>query len=121
MSTIAITATKPVTIDTFVEAVNTEAVKFHTVRSNGTTRRVRVLTAEEREVANWVQAQREEGMTMKEIAKEMSLSVPSVRRLINRALLTEEVLEGDVEEQEEWVALAATVAPQGPLKEDGSF
>lgn len=106
MTTFTATSTKAITVETFAEAVQAEEVKFHTVRANGTTRRIRVLQGEELEVAEWVMEQREEGVTMKDIAKEMSVSVPTVRRLINRYLLTEEVAEADQDEAAEWVEIA---------------
>lgn len=136
MTTFTATATKAITVDTFAEAVQAEEVKFHTVRSNGTTRRIRVLKGDELEIAEWVMEQREEGVTMKDIAKEMSVSVPTVRRMINRYLLTEEVAEADQDDAAEWVELAeanrqaleeakATTpeqpATEGPSKEDGTF
>src|SRR4051812_27781350 len=89
MSNITASAKTAVTTENFVEAVLAEDVKFHTVRGNGTTRRIRVLKGDDLEVAEWVMEQREEGRTMKDIAAEMSVSVPTVRRLINRYLLTE--------------------------------
>lgn len=106
MTTITATSVKTVTVDTFAEAVQAEEVKFHTIRANGTTRRIRVLTGDDLEVAEWIMEQREEGVTMKDIAKEMSVSVPTVRRMINRYLLTEEVLEADEADAAEWVELA---------------
>lgn len=106
MTTFTATSTKSVTVDTFAEAVAEESVKFHTVRANGTTRRIRVLKGEDLEVAEWIIEQREDGRTMKDIAKEMSVSVPTVRRMINRYLLTEEVLEAEQDEVAEWVELA---------------
>lgn len=122
MSTITATAVKTITVDTFVEAAANEEVKFHTLRANGTARRIRVLTPEEREVAEWVMEQREEGVTMKALAATMNLSVPSVRRLINRYLLTEEVLEADTDEAAEWVEVLDANRPvEGPTKEDGTF
>jgi hypothetical protein len=103
MSNITASAKTAVTTENFVEAVLAEDVKFHTVRGNGTTRRIRVLKGDDLEVAEWVMEQREEGRTMKDIAAEMSVSVPTVRRLINRYLLTEEITEADDTETEEWV------------------
>lgn len=102
MTGITATSSKTLTAETFVEAALTEDVKFHTVRANGTTRRIRVLTGKDLEVAEWVMEQREEGRTMKDIANEMSVSVPTLRRLINRYLLTEEVANADQEEAQEW-------------------
>ena len=103
MTTFTATAKQAITADVFVEAALAEDVKFHTVRANGTTRRIRVLTGEEAEVAEWVMEQREAGRTMKDIATEMSVSVPTVRRMINRYLLTEEVTEADQDDAAEWV------------------
>lgn len=122
MTSITATAKTAVTAETFVSAALSEQVKFHTVRGNGTTRRIRVLNEADLEVAEWVMEQREDGRTMKDIASEMAVSVPTLRRLINRYLLTQEVAEADTEEAAEWADLANESLPvQGPVKEDGTF
>ena len=108
-STIAITAAAGTTVETFVEAAAKGTVKFYTIRENGTYRHIPFLGAGtvEREVAEWVAMQREEGVTMKAIAAEMHLSVPSVRRVLNSLLLTQEVEEYDTDD------IATILAEQG--------
>lgn len=122
MSGIVTTVTATVTADTLATEAAEGHVKFHTLRSNGTTRRIQFLTEGtlEREVAEWVMAQRGEGVTMKAIAAEMHVSVPTVRRMINALLLAwevedeaEAILDGD-----SFVALASV---EGPALEDGTF
>lgn len=100
MSTIEIRITETVTPDNWTESVASGKVKFYRVRSNGTTRHVPFFAegSKEREEGEWVLEQREEGRTMQDIASELHLSVPSVRRMINSALLADEVDEYDEED-----------------------
>ena len=100
MNAIVTTITPDTTPDTFLVDAVAGAVKFHTERSNGTFRRVHFLPADstERQTAEWVVLQREEGKTMKAIAAEMHVSVPTVRRMINDLLLTQEMEDSDSEE-----------------------
>lgn len=98
MSNIAVTITEGTTVDTFPTAVAEGRVRFYSVRGNGTTRHMQYLTGKDREIAEWVVQQREEGVTMKAIAAEALMSVPTLRRLINALALTEEVDEYDAED-----------------------
>lgn len=109
MQTIVTTITPDTTAETLVTEAAEGKVKFHRERSNGTFRRVQFLSGEQREVAEWVVLQREEGKTMKAIAAEMHVSVPTVRRLINSLLLTEEIEDLDTEEAADLVASAEYV------------
>lgn len=69
-------------------------VDFHKERYNGTTRHL--PTSEEHvQTGEWILEQRDAGRTMKSIAAEMHVSVPTVRRRINSALLAREVDEGE--------------------------
>lgn len=99
-TTIQVAATKPITAFTFKEEALAGNVLFHSVRSDGTVRRIRLLVpdTEEFETAEWVMEQREAKVPMRNIARQMHLAVPTVRRLINRYLLTEDVLDADAEE-----------------------
>lgn len=105
-TTIAITATSTVTAETFVAEALAGSVKFHSVRADGTQRRIQLLTGDELETGEWVMEQREADVPMRTIANTMHVAVPTVRRLINRYLLTEEVTEADADELAEMVALA---------------
>lgn len=100
MNTTIITVSTDTTVDNFLEQAGTGKVRFYTERADGTTRHIPFLAlgTKEREVGEWVLLQREEGVSMKEIAKSMHSSVPSVRRLINQTLLANEVEEYDTEE-----------------------
>lgn len=106
MSTIAITATRPTSPDTFVADALAGTVQFHNVRANGTQRRVRLLAGEDLEAAEGIVEAKDDGTTMRELAKMLHVAVPTVRRTINRYLLTEEVLTADEDELAEMVALA---------------
>lgn len=122
MSSIVTTVTTATTSETLVAEAATGTVQFHRERGNGTFRRVQFLAegTTARDVAEWVMAQRTEGRTMKAIAAEMHVSVPTVRRMINALTLTWEV----EEDAEDVLAAAAYIvdnAAFGPLKEDGSF
>lgn len=121
MSTIAVTViTADVTPETFLEAAAKGTVRFHTVRANGSTRRVQFYAADTkaREEAEWVAEQRADGRTMKAIAEELHMSVPSVRRMLNALLLAEEVEGYEPEEVEELLAEAAALrAEQQPTPE----
>ena len=117
MSNIAITAQQGTTVETFVKGAVEGSVKFYTLRSNGTYRHIPFLAegSTEREVAEWVASQREEGVTMKAISVEMHLSVPSVRRVLNSLLLTEEVEEYDTDEIAEILAEQAAVTVESEI------
>lgn len=117
MSNIAITAVAGTTVETFVQGAVEGSVKFYTLRSNGTYRHIPFLAdgTKDREVAEWVADQREQGTTMKAIATEMHMSVPSVRRVLNSLLLTEEVEEYDTEEIAEILADNEAVTVEGEV------
>lgn len=109
MSTIEIRVTESVTVANFREELAKGNVQFYRVRGNGTTRHIPVFVegTKEFEVAEYVAEQREEGATMKALAAELHMSVPSVRRLINSYLLSDEVAGYEQEDIEELLADAA--------------
>lgn len=100
MNTIEIRVTESVTVANFAESLAKGDVQFYKIRANGTSRHIPVFAegTKEFQSAEWVQEQREEGRSMKDIAAELHLSVPSVRRLINSYLLSDEVAGYDAEE-----------------------
>lgn len=112
---LAITVSPSTTPDTFLSDAVTGKVLFHTERGNGTFRRVHFLAdgTKEREIAEWVADQREQGVTMRKIAAELHMSVPSVRRMINDLILTEEFEQMDTEELEEIIQGAAEAEVTG--------
>lgn len=122
MTGIVTTSNVVLTADNLVAEAAEGHVKFHTLRNNGTTRRIQFLAegTADREVAEWVMAQRGEGVTMKTIAAEMHVSVPTVRRMINALLLTWEV-EDEAEAILEGESFVALPTLEGPALEDGSF
>jgi hypothetical protein len=119
MTTIVTTIAQDVTAANFAEAVETGRVRFYRVRANGSTRHVPFLPegSEQRMLAEWIVEQRDEGRTMKSIATEALLSVPSVRRLINSLLLTEEVEDYDEEDIAEILASAEVDAEEAQAAE----
>lgn len=125
MSTIEIRVTEAVTVDNFAKAAAEGTVQFYRVRGNGTTRHIPFYAegTKEREVAEYVAEQREDGVSMKAIATELHMSVPSVRRMLNSLLLSEEVDGYDEEEIAEILADAhegdGTEATEIPKDEDG--
>lgn len=122
MTGIVTTTSTVVTVENLADEAAQGHVKFHTLRNNGTTRRIQFLAegTAEREVAEWVMAQRGEGVTMKAIAAEMHVSVPTVRRMINALLLTWEV-EDEAEAILDGDSFVALPTVEGPALEDGSF
>lgn len=108
MSTILFSVTEGTTVENFGQALAEGKVRFYRVRENDTFRHVPYYAegSEERETAEWVLEQRDEGVTMKAIAAEMHSSVPTVRRMINAVLLAQEVEEYDEDEIAEVLAEA---------------
>lgn len=117
MTAIVATVTATTTVDTLATEAAEGTVKFHTERSNGTTRRIQFLAegTDARLVAEWVMEQRTDGRTMKAIAAEMHVSVPTVRRMINALLLTWEVEEDAAD------LLDSVTVVEGPAQADGTF
>lgn len=110
MNTTIITVAADTTVENFVAQAEQGKVRFYTQRGNGTLRHIAFPTGEAREVGEWVLAQREEGVSMRAIAKEMHSAVPTVRRIINATLLAQEVEEYDAEEIADILAEAAEEA-----------
>jgi hypothetical protein len=108
MNTIEIRVTEAVTVENFRQQAAEGNVQFYRVRGNGTTRHIPFFAegTKDREVAEWVAEQREDGVTMKALATELHLSVPSVRRILNSLLLSEEVDEYEDEDIAEILAVA---------------
>lgn len=106
MSGLVVTTSQTTTIENFLAEAAKGKISFHTERQDGTLRKVHFLAGgtKERETAEWVAEQREAGATMRKIANELHLSVPSVRRMINDLALTEEFEQMDAEELEELLA-----------------
>lgn len=110
MRQISVTFAPTTTASTLIADLGKGEAELHAERSNGTFRRVHFLAegTEARELAEYVAALREgneednrEPRTMKQIAAELHVSVPTVRRMINDLLLTQEMEEMDQAELEE--------------------
>lgn len=117
MTSIVTTVHPSTTVDTLFTQAAEGLVKFHSERANGTTRRIQFLAegTQARDTAEWVVGQRSEGRTMKAIASEMHVSVPTVRRMINALTLTWDV-EEDAEEM-----LSGAIVVEGPERPDSTF
>jgi DNA invertase Pin-like site-specific DNA recombinase len=86
-----VTIPAEVNTKTFPAAVAEGTVKFYRVRENGTTRNVPVLKGEDLELAQAIKAAREEGVSVRDIAKANHISVATVRRYLQELELTEKV------------------------------
>jgi len=93
ISSHSVTVSDGVTAANFLEAAAKGQVKFHTIRADGTLRRVQFYAAgtTARAQAETIWQQREAGRKMSAIAAEFHLSVPSVRRILNALTLSKEV------------------------------
>lgn len=89
---------------------------YRKVRANGTARRIPLLAAgtEARTVAEGIVAARNEGTTMKAIAADLHVSVPTVRRMINSLLLTQKHEAGQARSAALQAAKAAKKASPTP-------
>lgn len=116
MNALEVRVTANVTADNFVAEAAKGNVQFYKVRANGTTRHIPFFAdgTKEREEAEWIAEQREDGRTMKAIAEELHLSVPSVRRILNSLLLSEEV-EGYEPEDVEDLIIAELPTGEEPV------
>lgn len=106
---------------TFLADLASGTAQLHKERANGTTRRVHFLTqgTEARELAEYVEAQRDNGLTMAAIGAELHLSVAAVRRSLNDLILTREFEEMDAEEIEALLVGAAETEVEGACDWEG--
>jgi hypothetical protein len=113
MSTIITQVNADTTVENFFDQAAKGTVKFYRERGNGTTRHIAFLAdgTTDREVAEWAADQREQGVTMRTLSREMHLSVPTIRRMLNALLLTEEVEEYEAEDIADLLALVQEPAP----------
>jgi DNA-binding NarL/FixJ family response regulator len=101
---------------TFLPAAGEGKVKFHIERgSKGGTgfRRLQFLApgTAERAAAEAVVAKREQGVTMKAIAAELHVSVPTVRRMITALLVTTST---EAQTQADFAAVLAAAKAEEP-------
>lgn len=99
---VIITTAPTTTATTFLAELAAGTVTLHKERANGTTRKLHFLApgTEAREVAEYVEAQRDNGLTMAQISSELHLSAAATRRALNDLILTREYEEMDQEEIE---------------------
>jgi hypothetical protein len=66
-------------------------------RANGTTRHLELapVGSTRRDTAEWISERLDEGATVKQVARELHASVPTVRRLLMSLELTEEIEAGE--------------------------
>ena len=114
MTALLITAASTTTTATFIADAAAGTVLLHKERANGTTRRLHFLVegTEARELADFIQARREDGAGMKAISTELHMSVAAVRRSLNDLLLTQELEDMDNEELADLLAGAAELAEE---------
>jgi DNA invertase Pin-like site-specific DNA recombinase len=107
MNRILATVAQTTTPDTFLQDAAEGQVKFHIERGNGTFRRLQFLApgTAERAAAEAVQAKRDQGVTMKAIAAELHVSVPTVRRMLTALTVT---LSTEEQDKKDFAALIAT-------------
>lgn len=102
------------TVDPGIVAKDLEAAAkagkatFHVRRSDGTFRRMAYLPpgSAARRTAEKVEKQRQDKVSMKDIAKGMHVSIPTVRRIINNLELSRNIEKGDM-------SYAVALAPAG--------
>lgn len=77
-------------------------LKAHSERENGTTRHLDLcpVGSTRRDTAEWISEQVDEGVSVKALARELHISVATVRRFLLSLELTEEI------EAQEWEALS---------------
>jgi hypothetical protein len=99
---VLVTATANTTAATFLADLAAGTAQLHKERTNGTTRRLHFLApgSEERVLAEYVDAMRDNGQTMAQIAAGLHLSVSATRRAYNDLVLTREFEELEAEEIE---------------------
>lgn len=102
---IVVTVSADTTTDNFAAQAAEGKVQFHRERASGTFRRVHFLAdgTKEREYAEWLRAERENGRTMRALATETNYSIATLRRWLNDLALTESIEEADAEELEEMI------------------
>lgn len=84
--------------DGLVAAAKAGKATFHVRRSDGTFRRMAYLPpgSAARRTAEKVERQRNEKVSMRDIAKAMHVSIPTVRRIINNLELSRHIERGDM-------------------------
>jgi hypothetical protein len=87
-------------------------------RANGTTRRLELcpVGSTRRDTAEWISERLDEGATLKTVARELHVSLPTVRRFIMALELTEEIEAGDWNEV--WAAAQGFDLQIDPETED---
>lgn len=97
---VIVTAAANTTAATLLADLAQGTAQLHKERSNGTTRRVHFLApgTKGREVAEFIEAMRDNDWPMARISAELHLSPAATRRALNDLILTREFEESDAEE-----------------------
>lgn len=87
-------------------------------RANGTTRRLELcpVGSTRRDTAEWISERLDDGATLKTVARELHVSVPTVRRFIMALELTEEIEAGEWDDV--WADTQGFDVPVDPETED---
>lgn len=117
---VLVTAASTTTAATFLADLAAGTAQLHKERANGTTRRLHFLAqgTEARELAEFIDAQRDNGLTMAAIAASLHLSPAAARRAYNDLLLTREFEELDEEELAALLVGAEDLAEDAPTTTD---
>jgi hypothetical protein len=127
MATIILTPSATTTTATVLADLAAGTAQLHKERSNGTTRRVHYLApgSQPREVAEFIEAMRDNEWTMRKIATELAMSVAATRRSLTDLIITREFEEADEEELAALLegaeeAEAASTEPSASAEDAGS-
>lgn len=97
MTTYVLAATANATLATAREMLEAGTLTAYTQRGNGTLRHLELapLGSTRRDTAEWISERLEDGATVAQVAAELHVSKPTVRRMIMSLELTEEVEAGE--------------------------
>lgn len=100
MTTFILSAARTVTaaeMGTAATMLAAGTLTAHSVRANGTTRHLELapLGSTRRDAAEWVSERLEDGASVRTVARELHVSVPTVRRMLLALELTEEIEAGE--------------------------
>lgn len=97
MTTYILAATRNATLASAADMLAAGHLTAYTERANGTTRHLDLapLGSTRRDTAEWISERLEDGATVAAVARELHVSVPTVRRIIMSLELTEEIEAGE--------------------------
>lgn len=97
MTTYILAATRNATLASAADMLNAGTLTAYTERANGTTRHIDLapVGSTRRDTAEWISERLDEGHTVGAVARELHVSIPTVRRIIMSLELTEEIEAGE--------------------------